>query len=316
MTVPEVAAVRFDEHGLVPVVVQDAANGDVLMLAFMNEEALRLTRETGRAHYWSRGRSKLWRKGETSGNEQRVISMRINCEQNSLLLEVEQTGAVCHDGYNTCFYRTLGDDGVLTVVRDRVFDPVAIYGLDAGAAATPDPLTEATRLQYGAYEFLRDQDHEAQSTTSRRLRDPHRGQGARIADELEELAGVLTGTHGHADPTSDLLVEASQVVYWVLLEVVQAGAAWGHLRPDRALTTDEAGPARETIVQMLRAQARHWQRGASGRQAVTADAHATLALVGQACRVGGVEPLAVIDSDLAELRGRAYLEPYFARQAA
>jgi phosphoribosyl-AMP cyclohydrolase len=85
--------IRFDADGLVPVVAQDAVTGDVLMLAYMNDEALRLTAATGYAHYWSRGRQKLWRKGETSGHTQIVDEILVNCERNSLLLLVRQTGA-------------------------------------------------------------------------------------------------------------------------------------------------------------------------------------------------------------------------------
>ena len=105
--------IRFGTDGLAPVVVQDVVTGDVLMLAHMNEDALRLTYETGRAHYWSRGRNALWRKGETSGHEQLVEEVLVNCEQNSLLLLVRQVGAVCHDGYPTCFYRRTASDGSL-----------------------------------------------------------------------------------------------------------------------------------------------------------------------------------------------------------
>ncbi|HEU5430664.1 MAG TPA: phosphoribosyl-AMP cyclohydrolase, partial [Thermomicrobiales bacterium] len=110
------APIRFDAGGLVPVVTQDAATGAVLMLAFMNDTALAATRATGRAHYWSRSRGKLWRKGETSGNEQIVDGIYVNCERNSLLLRVHQTGAVCHDGYPTCFYRRLEPDDALTTI--------------------------------------------------------------------------------------------------------------------------------------------------------------------------------------------------------
>ena len=124
-----VESIRFGADGLVPVVVQDAVTRDVLMLAYMNEEALRLTRETARSHFWSRSRSRLWRKGETSGNEQIVRQISINCECNSLLLLVDQVGAVCHDGYDTCFYRSLNEDGTLETARTRVFDPALVYAV-------------------------------------------------------------------------------------------------------------------------------------------------------------------------------------------
>ncbi len=105
---------RYDSNGLIAAVAQDHATGEVLMLAWMNAEALKLTLETGQATYWSRSRNKLWRKGEESGHVQRVIEARIDCDQDAVLLRVEQTGAACHTGQRTCFYRIVSKDGVLT----------------------------------------------------------------------------------------------------------------------------------------------------------------------------------------------------------
>ena len=121
--------IRFNERGLVPVVVQEATTGAVLLLAYMNAEALAATLRTGRAHFWSRSRGRLWRKGESSGREQIVEALYINCEQNSLLLRVhQQGGAACHTGHGTCYYRKLAPDGSWQVVEERVFDPTRVYG--------------------------------------------------------------------------------------------------------------------------------------------------------------------------------------------
>lgn len=106
----------FNADGLIAAIAQDAATGEVLMLAWMNAEALKRTLETGRATYWSRSRQALWVKGETSGHTQRVIEARIDCDQDALLLRIEQTGAACHTGERSCFYRTIGKDGALTRV--------------------------------------------------------------------------------------------------------------------------------------------------------------------------------------------------------
>jgi phosphoribosyl-AMP cyclohydrolase len=312
--------VRFGADGLAPVVVQDAATGDVLMLAFMNEEALRRTRETGRAHYWSRSRKALWRKGETSGHEQVVAEIRVNCEENSLLLLVRQIGAVCHTGYPTCYFRSLEPDGTRTVVRERAFDPAMVYGRGASGrvaaeAVEIDPLAEATRLQFGAYAFLRDHELEAVSGTSRLLHDDEAPISSRIADELRELAGVLTGEHGHGDPRSDQRLEASQVLYWVLLMALRHGVTWSALRPDRALATVTDGVSATTVGKLLRAEADRWSGCSPETEDVAAVAHATLALVGQACRSGGVDPLEVVEMDLEELRSRPYLAPYFGESA-
>ena len=97
----------FDSRGLIPAVVQDATSGDVLMVAWMNAEALRLTRESGETHFWSRSRRELWHKGATSGNTQKVREVRVDCDRDTLLLLVEPAGPACHTGERTCFYRTL-----------------------------------------------------------------------------------------------------------------------------------------------------------------------------------------------------------------
>ena len=98
------ARVRFDEHGLVPCVMQDARTGEVLTLAYMDEEALRRTRETGEIHFWSRSRGELWRKGETSGNVMRLRALRLDCDDDAVLALVEATGPACHTGERTCFH--------------------------------------------------------------------------------------------------------------------------------------------------------------------------------------------------------------------
>jgi phosphoribosyl-AMP cyclohydrolase len=109
---------------LIPVIVQDAQSKDVLMMAWANDEAVRLTQETGFAHYYSRSRKKLWKKGEESGHFQKVLRVLTDCDEDCLIYEVEQTGAACHMGYRSCFYRTL--DG--TLVSTRLFDPEKVYG--------------------------------------------------------------------------------------------------------------------------------------------------------------------------------------------
>lgn len=101
---------RYDKRGLVPAVVQDAATGQVLMVAYMSAEALQLTRRTGEAHFWSRSRQALWHKGATSGNIQRVREIRYDCDADTLLLLVEPVGPACHSGAVSCFYRTLPMD--------------------------------------------------------------------------------------------------------------------------------------------------------------------------------------------------------------
>ena len=137
-----VFAPKFDAEGLIPVVTTSAKTGELLMLAYMNEEALTRTIETGEAHYWSRSRGGLWRKGEVSGNTQRVVELRTDCDQDAIWLKVEIAGteACCHTGRGSCFYRALpvgGAPGAGLSLRfvdaERQFDPDEVYG-HAGAA--------------------------------------------------------------------------------------------------------------------------------------------------------------------------------------
>ena len=107
MTSQDPGSVKYDSQGLVPVVVQDSGTGDVLMLAYMNSESLAKTRETGETWFWSRSRRSLWHKGETSGNTQRVVSISIDCDGDTLLVKVEPRGPACHTGEPTCFFRDL-----------------------------------------------------------------------------------------------------------------------------------------------------------------------------------------------------------------
>lgn len=113
--------------GLLPAIVQDARTGEVLMLAYINEEAWRQTLATGKAHFWSRSRGKLWLKGETSGHVQLVREVLVDCDLDTVIFKVEQVGgAACHEGYRSCFFRRVGEQG-LAVVGERVFDPAKVY---------------------------------------------------------------------------------------------------------------------------------------------------------------------------------------------
>lgn len=114
--------------GLLPAIAQDADSGEVLMLAWMNEQAWQATLASGEAHYFSRSRQKLWHKGETSGNVQKIVAIRLDCDNDALVLLVRQVGgAACHTGHRSCFFREL-KDGVVSECAPRLFDPAAVYG--------------------------------------------------------------------------------------------------------------------------------------------------------------------------------------------
>jgi len=117
------------EGGLIPAIVQDDKNGEILMLGFMNREAYDLTRKTGFVTFFSRSRKKLWTKGETSGQKLILRDLRTDCDLDALLVRVElDGGAVCHEGYRSCFFRRLDSNGDATVVAERVFTPEELYG--------------------------------------------------------------------------------------------------------------------------------------------------------------------------------------------
>lgn len=120
---------NFQKNAMIPVIAQDVDSGDVLMLAYMNEEAWRETLSSGRVCYFSRSRNKLWRKGEESGNVQQVREIYYDCDADTLLIKVQQLGgAACHEGYKSCFFRRLSSDGQSEqIVGERVFDPTTVY---------------------------------------------------------------------------------------------------------------------------------------------------------------------------------------------
>jgi phosphoribosyl-ATP pyrophosphohydrolase/phosphoribosyl-AMP cyclohydrolase len=120
---------KWNEHGLAPAIVQDAKTGQVLMLAWMNAEAWQLTRETGEAHFWSRSRQSLWHKGETSGNVQHIVEIRLDCDEDAILLRVEPAGPACHTGERSCFFQVVSGEWSATsdqpmTVLDRLYQVI------------------------------------------------------------------------------------------------------------------------------------------------------------------------------------------------
>ena len=121
--------IAFEKSGgLVPAIIQDEATGDVLMLAFMNAESFEATRRTGEVVFFSRSRKKLWKKGETSGHVLKVSDVRIDCDADALLIRVNPVGpGVCHEGYRSCFFRSLNQNGAPRVIAERTFAPESVY---------------------------------------------------------------------------------------------------------------------------------------------------------------------------------------------
>lgn len=207
--------VRFDEKGLAPVVAQDAATGDVLTLAYANSEAVEKTLATGEAHYYSRSRSELWRKGETSGNTQRVVEVRLDCDGDALLYRVEPWGPACHTGAKTCFFTTLAGEGVGVAASKKAEGAAFGATLEklAGTIAQrhremPEGSYTAGLIRRGPERLAQKVGEEAVEVVIAALRED------RLAEEtadlvyhllvlleergvgIEEVAGVLSDRHG------------------------------------------------------------------------------------------------------------------------
>ena len=119
---------KFTADGLIPAIVQDASNGRVLMMAWMNRASLEKTIETGKTHFWSRSRQKFWMKGESSGHVQQVKDVAFDCDGDTLLIQVEQEGAACHEGFRSCFFRSVDARQEFSVTEKRLMNPDDVYG--------------------------------------------------------------------------------------------------------------------------------------------------------------------------------------------
>ena len=118
---------KFNDDGLIPAIIQEEETGRVLMMAWMNESSLKTTIEIGKTHFWSRSRQKYWMKGESSGHTQQVKNIAFDCDGDTLLIQVSQVEAACHEGYQSCFFRTINDDGEFVVFENRLVNPNEIY---------------------------------------------------------------------------------------------------------------------------------------------------------------------------------------------
>lgn len=303
---------HYDAQGLVPVVVQDEASDKVLLVAFMNEEALELTLKTGFTHFYSRSRQRIWRKGEQSGHVQEVRAVFVNCEENSLLLKVAQKGdAACHDGYQSCYYRRVLPDGSYQIIAERLFDPKVVY-------KTPDhqkkpfstelmsELENKLRQIYGVYESLRDQPRDDSNTSKLLQKRDKTYLISRVSDELGELFGVVKGEHQHDNPQDDTILESSQVCYWLFLVAASGYLSYDQFMPHSSIlngyhehyTVEQARERLQDCLTLL---------DNSDSEIVEQGLHQGFAFVGWTCAKSDVEPLAPADYDLAQLRQRGLL---------
>lgn len=302
---------KFDRQGLIPAIIQDDATNEVLMVAFMNEEALRLTRKTGYTHFFSRSRNAIWRKGEQSSNVQEVRDIFVNCEENSLLIRVVQHGeAACHEGYRSCYYRRLLPDDTHETVAERIFDPEIVYGHSDTVAAKVQlsmTLEENLRQLYGVYLYLRDHDLSEESNTSRLLQEHSQSYlVSRLGDELQELADVQSGEHAHTDRQSDTILECSQVGYWLLLLSAVKKIRYDDFRPHEAVLNGyfeqhDSGWSVEQQQSCLSLLA------GNEPAMMVQGMQIGFALIGWACAEAGVSPLEPAEYDLAQMRRKGLI---------
>ena len=312
---------KFDRQGLIPAVIQDHASGEVLMVAFMNEEAFHLTRQTGYTHFFSRSRNATWRKGEQSGNVQEVRDIFVNCEENSLLIRVVQHGeAACHTGYRSCYHRRLLPDDTYETVAERLFDPAVVYGTTHGTPSDSKNVfpiaTETTRSEeqqkleaemrqlYGVYLYLRDHDLSEQSNTSRLLQEHSQNYlVARLADELQELADVQSGEHAHSGLQPDTILEGSQVGYWLLLLAATNNVRYDDFTPHTSILSGYYEHKDDTDEKVIEQRQQCLDLLTENEPSTIAQGLGLgFALIGWACAKAKVSPLAPAEFDLEQMR--------------
>ena len=197
----------FDRDGLIPAIIQDAESGEVLMLAYMNREAVEKTLETGMTHFWSRGRQKLWRKGETSGHIQTIVEKYYDCDNDTLLFKVKQTGAACHTGHYSCFYNKIDEDRGIIEKDGKVFDPSEVY---------PNKAAILKEL----YDVVTDRrDHPKEGSYTNYLFD--KGLDKILKKIGEESAEVIIASKNRS--REEVTYEVSDLVYHLMVLLVDQG---------------------------------------------------------------------------------------------
>jgi phosphoribosyl-ATP pyrophosphohydrolase/phosphoribosyl-AMP cyclohydrolase len=210
----DLSKLKFDSGGLIPVIIQDAENGEVLMMAWMNDEAIRKTADSGLTHFYSRSRQTLWQKGETSGHVQSVREILYDCDADCLLIKVEQTVAACHTGYRSCFHKTL--DGKVRGVP--AFNAEEVYGV-----------TGKNQIIERLYQVILDRKNKPQEDSyTRRLLSGGAGLiGSKIREEVEELLEAAAGKN-----PDEIVREAADLTYHALVILADTGVTPGEVKQE------------------------------------------------------------------------------------
>lgn len=206
---------KFNEAGLIPAIVQDVNTREVLMMAWMNREAVEKTLTSGETWFYSRSRQKMWKKGETSGHVQRVKGFYYDCDADTLLVLAEQTGAACHEGYNSCFHNRVNPDGSVAVAGEKKFDPSRVYGngQDAAAAAGPEIINELYQV------ILNRKSERPEGSYTTYLFD--KGVDKICKKVGEECAEVIIGAKNNSK--EELTYEVGDLIYHLLVLLANQG---------------------------------------------------------------------------------------------
>ena len=212
----KIEELKFDERGLIPAIVQDAGSGEVLTLAYMNCESLRRTLETRETWFWSRSREELWHKGETSGNTQTVVEIKVDCDRDAVLLTVNASGPACHTGAQSCFHnRVDGDEGLSLATGSGLSSQLSAWDV------TLDDLYELLASRY--------RDRPQGSYTTQLFDEGLEKILAKVDEESQE-----TVVAGRSETNQRLVEEASDLLYHLLVLLVQRGVTLSEIREELA----------------------------------------------------------------------------------
>lgn len=213
----DLESLKYNEAGLIPAIVQEAVTGEVLMMAWMNCEAIEKTLSTGEAWFFSRSRNRMWKKGETSGHVQRVKSLYYDCDGDTLLVVAEQVGgAACHTGHKTCFHNRVNNDGTVSVEGDRLFDPEKVYGQEDTREASPGPAIISELFEV----ILSRKSERPEGSYTTYLFD--KGTDKILKKVGEECAEVIIGAKNSKE---ELTYEASDLIYHLLVLLANEGVS-------------------------------------------------------------------------------------------
>lgn len=207
-----IEGIKFNSDGLIPAIAQDAVTNEVLMMAYMNEEALKKTIETGKAYYFSRSRNKLWLKGESSGHFQEVVEMSLDCDKDALLLKIKQVGGACHTGANSCFFNKIDGKCGITDNGEKVFEPDEVYNnasvLKEVYDVVADRLNNPKEGSYTNYLFEKGIDKILK----------------KVGEETSEV--IIAAKNRSAD---ELTYEVADLIYHLTVMMVEQGIKWSDI---------------------------------------------------------------------------------------